>query len=90
MDNLRVHKTARVQQLIEDRGCHLLFLPASSPDCSPIEETFSKVKAFLRRTEARTRETLPEAIAQALLTVKPQDADGWFGHCGYTPLQHQN
>jgi transposase len=88
MDNLRVHKTARVQQLIEDRGCHLLFLPAYSPDFSPIEETFSKIKAFLRRTEARTRETLQEAIAQALLTVTPQDACGWFAHCGYAPL-HQ-
>jgi transposase len=49
MDNLRAHKGARVQQLLEERGCHLLFLPAYSPDFSPIEETFSKVKAFLRR-----------------------------------------
>ena len=63
MDNLRVHKTARVRQLIEDKGCHLRFLPAYSPDFSPIEETFSKVKTFLRRTKARTREALQEAIA---------------------------
>jgi len=83
MDNLSVHKVARVQQLIEKRGCHLLFLPAYSPDFSPIEETFSKVKTFLRRTGARTREALQEAIAQALLTVTPQDACGWFRHCGY-------
>ena len=82
MDNLSVHKVARVQQLIEDRGCHVLFLPAYSPDFSPIEETFSKIKAFLRRAGARTREALQEAIAQALLTVTPQDAHGWFGHCG--------
>ena len=72
MDNLSVHKVARVQQLIEERGCHLLFLPAYSPDFSPIEETFSKIKAFLRRAGARTREALQEAIAQALLTVTPK------------------
>lgn len=89
MDNLRVHKAARVQQLIEDRGCQLLFLPAYSPDFSPIEETFSKIKAFLRRTGARTREALQEAIAQALLTVTSQDAHGWFRHCGYPPPEER-
>jgi transposase len=83
MDNLRVHKSAHVRQLIEERGCHLLFLPAYSPDFSPIEEAFSKVKAYLRRMKARTREALQEALAQALLTVTSQDAHGWFEHCGY-------
>jgi transposase len=83
MDNLRVHYSKRVQQAIEARGCRLLFLPAYSPDFSPIEETFSKLKAFLRRAEARTREALQEALAQSLMTVSAQDAHGWFEHCGY-------
>lgn len=87
LDNLSVHKGARVRQLIEARGCELLFLPAYSPDCSPIEETFSKVKAFLRRVGARTHEALQEAIGQALETVTAQDALGWFAHCGYQPVQ---
>jgi transposase len=85
MDNLSAHKGARVRQLIEERGCQLLFLPAYSPDFSPIEETFSKIKAFLRRVGARTREALQEALVQALETVTSQDARGWFGHCGYLP-----
>jgi transposase len=83
LDTLRVHKTARVRQLLEDAGGELLFLPAYSPDFWPIEEMFSKVKAFLRRTKARTREALEEAIAQALLTITLEDAQGWFGHGGY-------
>jgi transposase len=83
LENLRVHKTARVRQLLEEADCQLLFLPASSPDFSPIEEMFSKVKAFLRRSKARTREALEEAIVQALLTVTSQDAQGWFEPCGY-------
>ncbi len=90
MDNLSAHKGARVRQLIEERGCQLLFLPAYSPDFSPIEETFSKIKAFLRRVGARTREALEEAIAQALETVTSQDAHGWFGHCGYLPSHERN
>jgi len=89
MDNLRAHKGTRVRQLIEDQGCQVLFLPAYSPDFSPIEETFSKVKAFLRRAGARTREALEEAIGQALLTVTSQDAHGWFGHGGYVPPQEK-
>jgi len=85
MDNLSAHKGARVRQLIEERGCQLLFLPAYSPDFSPIEETFSKIKACLRRAGARTRGALEEAIAQALETVTSQDAHSWFAHCGYLP-----
>ena len=89
MDNLRVHKGTRLRQLIEGKGCQLLFLPAYSPDFSPIEETFSNVKAFLRRAEARTPEALEEAIGQALLTVTAQDAHGWFQHCGYLSGQRR-
>jgi transposase len=85
MDNLAAHKGKKVEQLIQDKGCQLLFLPAYSPDFSPIEETFSKLKTFLRRVGARTREGLQEAICQAILTVTTQDAHGWFRHCGYLP-----
>jgi transposase len=48
MDNLQIHKGERVRQAIEARGCQVLFLPSYSPDFSPIEEAFSKLKAFLR------------------------------------------
>lgn len=86
MDNLRAHKGERVRQALEAKGCQVLFLPGYSPDFSPIEETFSKLKAYLRRAGARTREALEEAICQALLTVSAQDACGWFSHCGYVPV----
>ena len=83
LDNLRVHISTRVRQAIEARDCQVLFLPAYSPDLTPIEEAFSKLKAFLRRLEARTREALLEAIGAGLETITAQDAKGWFGHCGY-------
>jgi transposase len=89
LDNLSIHQGERVRAAIEAQGCRLLFLPAYSPDFSPIEEAFSKVKTFLRRTGARTREALEEAIAQALLTVTEKDASGWFTHCGYPPMSTQ-
>ncbi|EFH79753.1 IS630 family transposase [Ktedonobacter racemifer] len=83
LDNLSIHLGPRVKQAIEGRGCQLLFLPAYSPDFSPIEGAFSKLKAFLRRVGARSREALQDAIIQALPYITPQDALGWFRHCDY-------
>jgi transposase len=83
MDNLGAHKTDRVRELIEEKGCELWFLPAYSPDLNPIEEAFSKVKARLRKAAARTREALLEAMGEALSAITPRDAAGWFAHCGY-------
>jgi transposase len=83
MDNLSTHTGAKVRQALAAKGCQLLFLPSYSPDFSPIEEAFSKLKAFLRWVGARTPDALQEAIGQALLTMTVQDARGWFTHCGY-------
>jgi transposase len=86
MDNLSAHKGERARELIEGRGCEVLFLPSYSPDFSPIEEAFGKVKSVLRRAEARTiRGALVVAIGRALDAVAPEDSRGWFGHCGYAP-----
>jgi transposase len=83
MDNLTAHKGERVRELIEERGCELLYLPPYSPDLNPIEEAFSKVKRILRKAESRTREALIEAIGAAISAVKAKDARGFFEHCGY-------
>jgi transposase len=88
-DNVRPHQGETVRALIEAAGCRLLFLPAYSPDFAPIEHAFSKLKAFLRRAEARTRDALEEAISAALATITADDALGWFAHCGYHPLAEQ-
>ncbi len=86
MDNLAAHKGEEVRELIEERGCELLFLPAYSPDYNPIEEAFSKIKALLRKAQARTREALIEAAGAAISAVTARDARGFFEHCGYRRL----
>jgi transposase len=83
MDNLPAHKPARVRELIEERGCELIYLPAYSPDLNPIEEAFSKIKAMLRRVGARTKDALVDALGEALSAVSAQDARGYFEHAGY-------
>ncbi len=86
MDNLSSHKGSRIRELIEGRGCELLYLPPYSPDLNPIEEAFAKLKTLLRRAGARTRETLIEAMGRALDAVTASDARGFFKHRGYRPL----
>ena len=87
-DNLSVHKSAVAQQVIAAAGCRVRFLPPYSPDFTPIEEAFSKLKAALRRSGARTQETLDDAITTGLATITASDAHGWFAYCGYPIPAH--
>jgi transposase len=88
MDNLGAHRPKRVRELIEARGCELLYLPPYSPDLNPIEQAFSKLKHILRKIGARGKEALIEAMGRALGAVSAQDVRGFFAHCGYrTPAQ---
>jgi len=83
LDNLNVHKLKVVRPLIEKAGCKLLYLPSYSPDFSPIEHAFSKIKQSLRGAAARTQAALDQAITNAINEVTKDDALGWFRHCGY-------
>ncbi len=83
LDNLGAHKNEQTLALIRQAGAEARFLPAYSPDLNPIEMMWSKVKALLRKAQARTHSDLLKAIAQALSCVTPQDALGWFAACGY-------
>jgi transposase len=84
MDNLSSHKTDKVEQLITNAACQLVFLPAYSPDLSPIEEAFSKLKAGLRRARPQSVPDLIRAIQQAINAISSQDARGWFSHAGFS------
>jgi transposase len=83
LENLSVHKAASIRQAIEARHCQLLFLPPSSPDFTPIEQAFSKIKTILRGLGARTKEALWEAMRVAVEAITRDDALAWFAHAGY-------
>ncbi len=83
LDNLSAHKAEAVRDLIEACACHVLYLPPYSPDFSPIELAFAKLKAFLRRVGARTQEALDAAIRQAVDLITPTEAHNFIRHCGY-------
>jgi transposase len=83
LDNLSAHKADRIREVIEARSCQLLYLPPYSPDFTPIEQAFSKIKALLRGLGARSKEALQEAVRLAIEAITPHDAAAWFAHAGY-------
>ena len=87
VDNVGAHQPERIRALVEAAGCRLVFLPAYSPDLSPVEEANSLLKTLIRAANARTGEALDAAIAAALAAVTPADAAGWFTHAGYPTRQ---
>jgi transposase len=86
MDNLSAHKAERVRELIEAKGCVLIYLPPYSPDYNPIEQAFSKLKGYLRAACARSQDTLIDLIGEVLSTISVSDACGYFEHCGYRTM----
>lgn len=83
MDNLPVHKLAGVRTAIEAAGAKLLYLPPYSPDFNPIEMAFSKLKSFLKKVAARTKEDLWTAIAQGIDAFTPAECVNYFAAAGY-------
>ena len=89
IDNLSVHKRARVKKLVEQRKAELLFLPPYSPDLNPIELAWSKLKEFLRSKKPRTVDELVAAVATAIDDVTSDDLKGWITHCGYNQRKRE-
>jgi transposase len=83
MDNLAAHKVTGIRAAIETTGADLLYLPPYSPDLNPIEQLFAKVKALLRKAEARTLDTLIDAVANAIRQCWPSECENYFLNAGY-------
>jgi transposase len=83
MDNLPAHKVAGVRQTIEKTGAELRLLPSYSPDLNPIEQSFAKLKAQLRKAGERSIPALWDRIGTATRTFTPQECRNYFRHAGY-------
>lgn len=83
MDNLGSHKGKAVRKAIRDAGAHLIFLPPYSPDLNPIEMAFSKLKARLRATAARTIDDLWKAIGSICKLFSAEECSNYFTAAGY-------
>ncbi|KAG9023998.1 hypothetical protein FS837_005544, partial [Tulasnella sp. UAMH 9824] len=93
MDNCAIHKVDGIQQLVEERGVRLVYLPLYSPDFNPIELAFSSIKAHLRQNAFQVQrvptgkkdDAVPAILllSEAIYSVTPAKAYSWFRHCGY-------
>ena len=83
LDNLPVHLASKIEAAVASRKGQVLWLPAYSPDLSPIEPLWSKVKTSVRGKEPRTEPELNTALTDSINSVSLDDIDGWFRHCGY-------
>ena len=83
LDNLGAHRASRIEEIAASCGAKVIWLPPYSPDFSPIEQMWSKLKTYLRKVKARTSEELDRAVAEGLKLIAENDCRGWFKHCGY-------
>ncbi|HEY0098332.1 MAG TPA: transposase [Pyrinomonadaceae bacterium] len=90
LDNLSAHRASRLEIVAAECGAQVLWLAPYSPDFSPIELMWSKIKTAMRSAKARTAEELNDALVAALQLVTRGDCSGWFTHCGYQVTLKRN
>jgi transposase len=83
LDNLTAHHASHIEEVAEECEAEVIWLSPYSPDFSPIELMWSKIKTALRAAKARTREELERALKSALELITESNCLGWFTHCGY-------
>jgi transposase len=84
MDNVGFHKNEKIVELIESTGARVVFSPPYSPDLSPIEKMWSKIKEFLKRSKPRSDAEFHNSLANALYEVNENDLESWYEECGYS------
>jgi len=89
MDNVNFHCSDTIREAIEAAGCTLVFLPPYSPELNPIENMWSKVKAYLRSKMPKTLSEYHKVLAEALSLVTDYDCEGWFGKSGYINIRRK-
>lgn len=83
IDNAKIHKSSKIRIAIEKAGAILVYLPPYSPDLSPIEKMWSKLKYFIKKLKPRTQEEFYNALTSAISTLDVSDFEEWYEECGY-------
>jgi transposase len=87
MDNLGSHKSVAIRRAIRDAGAKLFFLPPYSPDLNPIEQTFAKIKHWMRAAQKRTMADTWRHIGRLVKTIKPTECSNYFQNSGYASVK---
>jgi len=84
LDNLTAHHASQIEEVAAQCQAQVLWLAPYSPDFSPIELLWSKIKTGLRKAKARTVGELGRALNKGLELITLNDCRAWFEHCGYS------
>lgn len=87
MDNLGSHKAAAVRQMIQAAGARLWYLPPYSPDLNPIEQTFAKIKHWMRLAQTRTIDDTCRALGRLAPSIPPEECANYFNNAGYASVK---
>ena len=83
LDNASIHKSSDIKEAIEATGAKLVFLPPYSPELSPIENMWSKIKGIIKKLMPRTPGEFHDALVAAIHQLNDDDFEEWYEHCGY-------
>jgi transposase len=87
MDNLGSHKSAALRPILKAAGARLWYLPPYSPDLNPIEQTFAKIKHWMRSAQKRTIEETCRYIGSLIPTIQPNECNNYFVNAGYASVK---
>jgi transposase len=87
MDNLGSHKSAALRTLIRDAGARLRYLPPYSPDLNPIEQTFAKIKHWMRSAQKRSVDDVCRHLGSLIATIQPSECSSYFENAGYASVK---
>ena len=83
LDNAKFHKPKIIQELIKSADAKVVFLPPYSPDLSPIEKMWSKIKHYIKKSAPRNSSDFHKALVFALSKLEEDDFEEWYEACGY-------
>jgi len=87
MDNLGSHKSAALRTLIKAAGARLWYLPPYSPDLNPIEQTFAKIKHWMRSAQKRSIDDICRHIGELVSAIQPSECSNYFKNAGYASIK---
>jgi len=87
MDNLGSHKSKAVREAIKSAGARLWFLPPYSPDLNPIEQTFAKIKHWMRMAQKRGVEETWRHVGKLIGTITSQECQNYIQNAGYASIK---
>jgi transposase len=87
MDNLGSHKSSAVRRAIREASARLWYLPPYSPDLNPIEQTFAKIKHWMRQAQKRTIQDVWHHIGRLVEAIQPAECSNYFANAGYGSIK---